>query len=291
MNELFDIAAWREILVHAFAELGANVAGFLPNFVGAIIILLLGWAISKTVQVLSARMLRTIGLEGLSNRLDISDFLERAGLRLTFSDIVAKLLFWLVMLTFLLSSVETLGLSAVTETIDRLISFIPSVIGAALIGVGGLLLGRLSGTLMSSAVAAAGFSGAPRLGFLAQIVVVGLVLVLAFEQLGIATNILVLPFTVALAGTVFSIGLAFALGARQVISHIMAGHFLKQTLPRNTAVVIEGKRGLVERVGAVDTLISSAGGSWTIPNNQLIELVVVHPDATKKDRESGGHRE
>ncbi len=290
MNELFDLAAWREILVRAFAELGSNIAGFLPSLAGAVLILLIGWAMSRAVEALSSRMLRTIGLDGVATRLNIADLLERAGSRLTFSEIVSKLLFWLVMLTFLLSSVETLGLSAVTETIDRLISFIPGVIGAALIAVGGLLLGRFSGTLVSSAAAAAGFTSAPRLGFLAQIVVVGLVLVVAVEQLGIATNVLMLPFTVALAAAVFSIGLAFALGARQVITHIMAGHFLKQSLPRNGTVEIDGKQGVVARVGALDTLISNDERSWTIPNSQLLEHIVVHLGGPASDSAAGKNR-
>jgi hypothetical protein len=42
------------------------------------------------------------------------------------SEVVARLLFWLLMLTFVLSSVETLGLTAVTATIDRLIAYIPN---------------------------------------------------------------------------------------------------------------------------------------------------------------------
>lgn len=275
MDQLFDLAAWREILVRAFSELGANIAGFLPNLVGAGLILLVGWGISRGLEAVVSRALRRVGLDGAAARLNIAEALERAEIGLTFSQIVAKLLFWLMMLTFLLSSVETLGLSAVTATIDRLIAFIPNVIGAALIGVGGLLLGRFVSTLVSSTAAAAGILNAPRLGFLAQLVVVALVLVLAAEQLGISTSVLLLPFTVVLAAAGFSIGLAFALGARPVITHIMAGHFLKQSFPQNASIEIDGQRGLIERIGAVDTLIRGDDRVWTVPNGQLLERVVV----------------
>ena len=275
MDQLFDLTAWREILVRSFSELGANVAGFLPNLVGALLILLVGWGLSRTLEVVAGRVLRTVGLDGVATRLRIADVLERSDIRLTFSQLVAKLLFWLLMLTFLLSSVETLGFSTLTATIDRLIAFIPNVIGAALIGVGGLLLGRFVSTVVSSGAAAAGSVSALRLGFLAQIVVAGLVFVVAAEQLGIATKVLVLPFTVALGAAGFAVGLAFALGARPVITHIMAGHFLKQSLPRHEAIEIDGRRGLVERVGAVDTLLRSDDRVWTVPNAQLLEHVVV----------------
>lgn len=275
MDQLFDLSAWREILVRAFSELGANVAGFLPNLVGAFLILLTGWLVSRALEAVASRTLRTIGLDGVAVRLRIAELLERAEIGLTSSQLVARLLFWLVMLTFLLSSVETLGLSAVTATIDRLIAFIPNLIGAVAIGIGGLLLGRFVATLVSSAAAAAGFLSAPRLGFLAQVVVVALVLVLAAEQIGIATSVLVLPFTVALGAAGFAVGLAFALGARPVITHILAGHFLKQSLPRNASVEIDGQRGVVERVGAIDTRLRGDDRVWTVPNGQLLERVVI----------------
>ncbi len=275
MEKIFDLAAWREILVRAFSELGSNIAGFLPNLVGATVILLAGWVLSRGLEVIASRGLRTVGLDRAATRLQVADLLDRAGIRKTFSQIVAKLLFWLVMLTFVLSSVETLGLSAVTATIDRLIAFIPSVIGAALIGIGGLLLGRFVSTLVSSAAAAAGILSAPRLGFLTQLLVVGLVLVLAAEQLGIATSVLLLPLTVVLGSAGFAVGLAFALGARPVITHIMAGHFLKQSLPREVSIEVDGKRGLVDRVGAVDTLMRSEDQVWSVPNARLLDQIVV----------------
>jgi hypothetical protein len=274
MERLLDLAEWREILVRAFSELGANLAGFLPNLIGALLILLLGWLLSRSVEILAARLLQTVGLDRAASRLGVADLLERADLGLTLSQLVAKLVFWLLLLTFVLSSVETLGLTAVTTTIDRLIAFIPSVIAATLIGIAGLLGARFVGSLVSSGAAAAGFTSAPRLGFLAQLLISGLALVIAVEQLGVDTEVLVVPFTVALGAAGFAVGLAFALGAQPVITHILAGHFLKQSLPRDSAVEIDGRRGLVERVGAVDTLLRSGETSWSIPNARLLDQIV-----------------
>jgi small-conductance mechanosensitive channel len=275
MDQLFDLAAWREILVRAFSELGANVAGFIPNLVGAVLILVIGWLISRALEAVTVRALRTVGVDRVATRLHITELLERAEVSLSLSQIVARLLFWAVLLVFVLSSAETLGLSAVTTTIDRLIAFIPGVIGATLIALAGLLFARFVATLVSSSAAAAGFANASRLGFIAQIVIAGLVMVIAIEQMGVATDVLVLPLSVLLASAGFAVGLAFALGARPVVTHILAGHFLKRSLPREEAVEVGGRRGFVDRVGAVDTLLRSDEGSWTVPNAQLLDAIVV----------------
>lgn len=274
MEQLPDIAAWRDVFLEAATAVGTKIAAFLPSLLGAVAILLLGWLLSRSVEVAAGRALRTFGLDRAAARLRLSDVLGRAGIQMTLSEVVARLLFWLLMLTFLLSSVETLGLTAVTATIDRLIAYIPNLIGAALIALLGVLFARFVGTVVSSAAAAAGFPSAPRLGFLVQMLVAGLVIVVAVEQLGVATNVLVGPLTALLAAAGLSAGLAFALGAYPIVTHILAGHFLRESLPRDAFVEVEGERGVVERVGATETLLRQGEKAWSVPNAKLLNLVV-----------------
>jgi small-conductance mechanosensitive channel len=248
------------------------VVGFLPHLVGALLILFLGWALSRLVEVAAQRIFRTLGIDRLAFRYRLS---ERAGLRRAPSEALARVVFWLLMVTFLLASAQALGLPAVATTMERLAAYLPNLIGAALIAFLGLLMVRLLGSVTSSAAAAAGVPGAPRLGFLVRLLTAGLVTILTVEQLGIATAILVWPLTVVLAAAGFAAGLAFALGARPIVTHILAGHFLKQSLPRDSFIEIDGERGIVERIGATDTLLKNGDRRWSVPNAQLLERVVV----------------
>ncbi len=274
MRSIFDVDAWREVAVGALTELGTTVAAFLPSLLGALVILALGWLISRSVEIAAGRLLKTVGVDRASVRLGFAEVFERTGLTLTASGLIARLLFWLLMLTFVLSSVETLGLEAVTTTIDRVIAFIPNLIGAGLILLLGLLFARFVGGLAGSAVAAAGFGGAARAGLVVQALTAALVAVISIEQLGLDTQVLVVPLTALLAAAGFSAGLAFALGARPIITHILAGHFLRQSLPREAFVEVGGERGVVARVGATDTLLRDGQREWSVPNAQLLEQTV-----------------
>jgi hypothetical protein len=271
----FDVEAWRQVLVKSLTELGATVGAFLPALVATLVIVVVGWLVSRLVAAVSERLLLQVGLDRVGARLGISETLREAGLTAPLSRIIARLVFWVLMLTFLLSAVETLGLSAVTATIDRLIGFLPNLIAAGLIFVLGLLLARLVRNLVSSGAAAADLAQAPRLGSLAQSVVALVAGVVALEQLGVETEIVVTVLTAVVGAAVVTVGVAFALGARPVITHILAGHFLRQSLPRGGSIGIGDQRGFVERVGAVDTLVRDDERSWSIPNGKLLEEIVV----------------
>jgi small-conductance mechanosensitive channel len=275
MSEIFNVDAWREVVVNSLTELGATIGGFLPSLVATLVILAVGWLVSRVVAAVAERVLLQVGLDRAGARLGVSETLGEAGLTVPPSRIVARLVFWVLMLTFLLSAVETLGLSAVTATIDRLIGFLPNVIAAGLIFVLGLLLARLVRNLVSSGAAAADLAQAPRLGSVAQGVVALVAGVVALEQLGVQTQFVVTVLTAIVAAVGVTIGVAFALGARPVITHILAGHFLRQSIPSGGSIEIGGQRGVVERVGAIDTLVRDEERSWSIPNGKLIDETVI----------------
>lgn len=274
MKEIFDLESWRQVVVSSLTELGSNVARFLPNLVGTLLLLAVGWLISKLFETVVRRLLHKLGLDRAAAQTRVGATLRNAGIEMPLSALFARVLFWTLMLTFVLSAVETLGLTAVTSTIDRLISFLPSVFSAGLILVLGLMGGKLVRNLVSSAAAAADVPRAQRIGGAAGSLVVLLVVVLALEQLGIETALLVTLLTVLLAGACLTIGLSFALGARPVVTHILAGHFLRQSLPPGSTVEVGGQRGSVERVGSLETLVRDGDHTWSIPNAALMDETI-----------------
>lgn len=265
------ITAWSDVVVKQFSVMGMTLAEFLPNLIGALLILAAGWGIGWASSRVARRVVRTLGIDRLGSRHRVP---ERVGLQHQLSDAVATLVFWAVMAIFLLSAVHMLGVTLLTATINRLVAYFPTLIGAALTALLGLLLARFVASVTASAAHAAGIRTAPRIGFLVQLLGVGLVAALTVEQLGIKTDILVLPMTALLAAAGFAVGLAFALGARPIITHILAGHFLKQSLPRDRFVEFDGDRGIIERIGPTDTLLRNGDRRWSVPNGQLLERVV-----------------
>jgi hypothetical protein len=275
MSEIFSVDAWHPLLVDSVTELAQTLAAFLPKLVATLVILGVGWLISRLAAALAERLLRQVGFDRAMRHVGVSMTLERAGLAASASRIIGRLVFWMLLLTFLVSAVETLGLTAVTSTIDRLIAFLPNVIAATLIFLLGLLLARLVRNLVSSGAAAADLAAAARLGVLSESTVAVVAAAVALEQLGIETSIVVMVLAAILGTLALTLGVGLALGARPVVTQILAGHFLRQSLPAGGEVEVAGHRGVVERVGAIETLLRSEERAWSIPNSRLLEEIVL----------------
>lgn len=275
MQDIFDLEVWRQIIVSAFQQLGNNLIAFFPSLVATLILLLVGWGVSKLGEAVVRRALQRLGFDRVSARLRLPDMLGRAGIVAAPSWILGRILFWIVMMTFVLSAVETLGLTAATSTIDRLIGYLPNVIAASLILFVGLLVSRLARGVVASGAQAAQMERSDRLAAAMGGLVFLFFGVLALEQLGVETMLLVLLLTVLVGGATLTLGFAFALGARPVIGHILAGHFLRQSLTQGAQVEVGGREGQVERVGPVETLLKSSERSWSIPNGALLDEVIL----------------
>jgi hypothetical protein len=136
------------------------------------------------------------------------------GVRDDSAGVIASIVKWFVRLITLVVAFDTLGLPAVSGILQQLLLWLPNlVVALVVLVIGGLAANGLS-QLVRGATAEAGFSNPDLLATVARVAVWGFTIVVAVNQLGIATT-LINTLLVGLVGA-FSIafGLAFGLGGR-----------------------------------------------------------------------------
>ena len=263
-----------ELVLGSLAHLGAQFASFAPRIAGMIAILLTGWIIARIAQAASARVLVRTKLDHLGGHLGLNEILEEAGIRRPLSGLISRLLYWLVLLTFVLPAAETLGLTSVATATNLLIGFLPNVVASLLILMLGLLLARLIGNAVSSAAAASEVPYSQTLGIAARGAMIVVVSIVAVEQLGVKSTLLQWSLIAVLAAALFSVAYAFAVGSREVVGAVLAGYYLRKSIPEGSTVQALGRRGSLGRIGPVDTLLLSEDGNWSVPNSQLLNAVI-----------------
>jgi hypothetical protein len=274
MDRMFDLGAWMEVVAGSFRELGASVGGFVPRLVEALAVLVVGWIVARALELVLTRAVRLVGIDRAATRRRLVSRLERAGITAAPSAILGGVAFWLVLLAFAVPAARTLALPAVNDTLERLFGLLPSILAAGLVTVLGLILARFVGGVVRSAAGAADLPLAARLGSAAEAVVALLVIFIALQQLGVDPQLVIVAATVLVTAMALTVGLTFALAARPIVTHILAGHFLRRSLPPETTVEIAGRRGVVERVGATDTLLRDGEKTWSVPNGRMLEEIV-----------------
>ena len=128
-----ELDLWTQSLVTAMTALWTKVANFIPNLFGALVLVLLGFVVAKLLDTLLSKLLAKLGLDRLMAGTGLTKLLGRAGLQVPISTLIGKIVYWFVLLIFLVSAAQSLGLERVSATLDMLALYLPKVFGGALV--------------------------------------------------------------------------------------------------------------------------------------------------------------
>lgn len=163
----------------------SDLAGFAPKVIAALVVFVVGWFIARLIRNLIERVLQKINFDQYVDKAGIGAPVERAGYPDS-GKLLAKLLYYGMMIIVLQLTVSVFGDSAVNEAFDGLLAFIPKLFIALIIVV---ITGAVATTVRSLVGAAVSHLDAGPLmakaAFVAIWVIGGFA---AFDQLDVASD-------------------------------------------------------------------------------------------------------
>lgn len=210
-----------DIMLEPVRAVLLQFGAFLPRLVLALFILVVGWMLAKAIRLLVVKALRAINLYVLTDRAGIDRFLNQGGIRMDTIGILGMLIYWLVVLASVMIAFNSLGLTNVTELVGRVALFIPKVIVAVLILALGAYFARFIENTILAYSRNIGLEDAEFLGRFARYAVLVFVVMIALEQVDVASELVRQSFLIILAGVVFALALAFGLGAQYRVSELL----------------------------------------------------------------------
>ena len=181
-----------------------------------IILLLIGWSISKVLKTAVIRLLKTLKVDLLADRIELSNLLTAGGIKLSLSELIGTLCYWLGILITFVVAVNAIGLTVAADLLNRIILYIPNIIAAIFILVLGILGATLLGNTTKTAASNAGVAQAHMLGNVVKIIIVVFTVIMTLEQLTINTRILELVISISLITIGLAAALAFGLGCKDI---------------------------------------------------------------------------
>jgi hypothetical protein len=261
---------WAQTLTAPIRTLWMGFADLLPNLLAAVVILLVGSVIARIARGLLRRMLAVVGVDSLAESISLNDFLSRANIQAPLSAIVAGLVFWLLMLVFIISATETIGLPRLSATLDTFLLYLPRVFGALFIIVIGLFVAGFVRDLVRGAAASVGIDYAASLGSGAYVMLLIIIVTLAIGQLDLETQVLNHVIAIAVLSVGIATALAFGLGARDVAANILAGTYVRELYEPGERIRLQGVEGTIQFIGATKTVIAHGDGDISLANTDML---------------------
>ena len=191
---------------------------YVPALFGALMLLFAGYVVAKLIEKGTHRLLRKLHFNTLLERGGVMHAVDRSGLHLNPAKVIAKFLFWIVMFAVLLFAASVIGLDSLTNVMQELVSYIPSVIAAIVIVIVGIVLGGFVGGLIMASAGA--IHGGPTLARVGRGGVTVLAVFMALQELGVATDIVTTAFAILFGAVALALSLSFGLGNRELAGEV-----------------------------------------------------------------------
>ena len=221
------MSSWQVVLLEPARTVLAQISSFMVNALLVIIILIIGWLLSKVIKAIVSKALKALKLDDISDRIELDKLLSKGGITYTFSDLVGVICYWLGLLITFMVAINAIGLTIAADLLTKVVLYIPHVIAAMFI----LILGMFAATLMKNIVqTAANNAGLSQSKLLAQVVetiVIAFAIFVGIEQLGIGIRITELTISIVLGSVGLGLALAFGLGCKDI-----AGRFVAELVER-----------------------------------------------------------
>lgn len=217
-----------EAIVNALRETGATylaaLKAFLPRVLATASIVGVGWLIAVVLRLVTRRVLGLVRFNVLAQRTGAADILRKA--ELPAADVLAgSVVFWLVFVGFLLSSLNPLGFRGVEGLLAEFIRFIPRILVAGAILVLGLLAANFAWRATLLAAVNANLPSARILSGSVRLMIVVTVVAMALEQIAVARTVVLTAFAISFGAVMLAIAIAVGIGAGPTARRIIEEHF------------------------------------------------------------------
>jgi hypothetical protein len=213
---------WQAVLVEPAKNVISQIGQFLVSVLLVIVILIVGWVISKLIKTLVTKALRVIRLDQISSQLELDDLLAKGGISYSLSELIGVICYWLALLVTIVVAINALGLTIAADLLNRVILYIPNIIAAIFIVILGMFAATLLRNIVQTAANNAGLSQANLLSKIVDIVIIIFTIAIALEQLNIGARIIELITTIVLSAMGLAVALAFGLGCKDIAAKFVS---------------------------------------------------------------------
>ena len=204
-----------------------EIAVALPQIIGAILILLIGWIIARIIKRLSIKGLKLVRFNYLTEKSGIEKFLDKGGVKVSAIDVIGTLIYWIIMLVVILATLNSLKLTAASTLFNQIMLYIPNIIVAILILMIGIYLAKLVSSVLVTSLKNMEEKTALTIGLVANYAIIVFTVFIILGQLKIAGSIVTYAFIIFFGAICLALGLAFGLGGKEWASQVI-GKYLKQ---------------------------------------------------------------
>ncbi len=252
-------------LANMVTRIREGILGSLPDILGAILLIIIGFALARLSRAVVSRLLTNP--ERLIPYRKTRQSLQFIRIDPSVIRVISGIVYWTVLLLFLAASTEVFGLLVVTTWLGSIANYLPRILTAALIVVFGFIGANLLSESITRTAASLGVIYAETLTKLARLTIILLSFLIATDLVGLDISLLINMIYLLVGALLLGAALAFGLGSKNFVANILASFYLQKTYEVGQRVRVGSVEGRIVQITPTALILQTPEARVLVPAN------------------------
>jgi len=213
--------SYHTLIIDPLREMMSKAFDFVPTLLVTLGILLVGWLMAKVISEMLLRLFKAIHVDKITEQLGVTNVLKKGGVDHKPSELLSRLVYWVIMVIFLIIAVNAFGLTMASILLEKILAYIPSVISGVVVLILGLLLANIVSNVIYLIVSNTNMPNPDVVSRLSKWAIVVFVTVAFLKEIGFEFLFTGANLTIVLAGFIFALALAFGLAGKDIAARYL----------------------------------------------------------------------
>lgn len=248
-----------------------------PNLITAVAVFIVGSMLAKFLRKLVRKILEKTGVDRLADKLNDVDLVAESNVSIIPSVLISSILYYMVILVFAMTSVEALGMAALSDLMTDLINYVPKAISALFVLIMGVLVIDMIKKVILTALESLGITSAKLLANVVFYFLFINVALITLKQAELQTTFMENNISIVLGGVILAFSIGYGLASKTLMSNMLSSFYNKDKFEEGDELTVEGKKGIVIGLDGTSLTLRVDEGEMVVPLSKLsTEKYFVH---------------
>lgn len=246
----------------------------LISFIYALLVLIIGWAISKGVIFILRKALMVSNIDKLGEKINDSELFGKSDYKINISEIILGFVRWILILVFMIIAADVMQWTVISVEISNLLRYLPRLFSALALFMIGIYIANFIRKAIYGLFTTLNMSGAKIISSIVFYGIAILATITALNQAGVDTTIVTNNITVILGAFLLTFALAFGLGSKDVIANLLFTFYARKNYTIGDKIKVGKREGEVVAIDNISLTLKTSTGKVIIPILNIIESTV-----------------
>ncbi len=275
MRQYFE---WGQSIVESYKQLGSTLHDYLPNLIGALAFLFMGWVCAIVVRFLILKLAHGFDklLMGIGKQLGLAEIKPHHSI----ARITANTVYWIILLFFLGTILRGLGWPGLLLLIH---DYLPRLLGSVVILLSAYLVSYFICSAIENYPGIKEKKYSRTLAKTTQFIIISFSVLMALEYLGLDMMLFKTLFLLIISFVLLGAALAFGIGARHAISHLLAMRNVKRFYKVGQFVKVDDTQGQIIDIQSHVIVLQTAQGKAIVPGDIFYDKITLLLDSIQHE--------